>query len=376
MNNHQFNDFDRDMMQQCIKLALQGNGKTSPNPLVGAIVVKDNQIIGRGFHPEAGQPHAEIFALREAGKNAQDSTIYVNLEPCNHFGRTPPCTEALIRAGVKKVMIGMIDPDERVAGGGIKRLKEAGIEVVFPLEEEACRQLNEAFIHRITYKSPFGILKYAMTLDGKIATDTGHSFWITGESSRNYVHQVRSGCDAIIIGGNTVRKDNPHLTTHGVSDHNPLRVVMTKSFDLPKSFHLWDTNTAKTVIFTLQNPNVNLKNFLLDKGVEIVEMESLTTTAVMQNLYDRGFSKVLWECGGYLSSLAIANGNIQKILAFISPKIIGGITSKSPIGDLGFTKMTEALKLEEIKLSQFDSDFLVEGYLQKLAKINKINLLP
>ncbi|MDJ0633068.1 MAG: bifunctional diaminohydroxyphosphoribosylaminopyrimidine deaminase/5-amino-6-(5-phosphoribosylamino)uracil reductase RibD [Xenococcaceae cyanobacterium MO_188.B29] len=355
--------FDQEMMQRCLQLAAKASGKTSPNPMVGSVVVQGSTIVGEGFHPEVGQPHAEIFALREAGEKANGATIYVSLEPCNHYGRTPPCTEALIAAGVSKVVVGMVDPNPRVSGGGIARLRDAGIEVIVGVEESACRQLNEAFIHRILYQLPFGLLKYAMTLDGKIAATSGHSAWVTKKASRHLVHQIRNTCDAVIIGGNTVRRDNPQLTTHGISDRNPLRVVMTQNLDLPADCNLWNTDIASTLIFTQQGNNPQLQNQLRDKGVEIIELADLTPKVVMKHLYDRGLSKILWECGGTLAAKAIADGVIQKVMAFIAPKIIGGVTAPSPVGDLNLTKMTDALQLERIKLQAIDSDILVEGYL-------------
>ena len=193
--------FDREMMLRCLHLARRALGRTSPNPLVGSVVVRESKIVGEGFHPSSGQPHAEVFALREAGDQARAATVYVSLEPCNHYGRTPPCTDALIAAGVAKVVVGMVDPDPRVSGGGIERLRHSGIEVVVGVEEAACRQLNEAFIHRVLYQRPFGTFKYAMTLDGKIATTLGHSAWVTSDASRQQVHQLRSACDAIVVGG-------------------------------------------------------------------------------------------------------------------------------------------------------------------------------
>lgn len=355
--------FNRQMMQRCLALANRALGKTSPNPLVGSVIVRDGKIVGEGFHPQAGEPHAEVFALREAAEKARGATVYVSLEPCNHYGRTPPCTEALIAAGVAKVVIGMVDPDPRVSSGGIHRLRSAGIEVVVGVEEEACRQINEAFIHRILYQKPFGILKYAMTLDGKIAATTGHSAWVTSPESRHLVHQLRSECDAVIVGGNTVRRDNPHLTTHQVASHNPLRVVMSRRLDLPLEANLWNINEAATLIFTEMSFDLEVQKQLSDKGVEVVELELLTPLWVMKNLYDRGFSKVLWECGGTLAAEAIAHGTIQKIMAFIAPKIIGGQTAPSPVGDLGLEKMTEALQLERVTIRAVESDFLIEGYL-------------
>ena len=353
---------DQKMMQRCIQLARCALGKTSPNPLVGSVIVQEETIIGEGFHPGAGQPHAEIFALQEAGQKAKGATIYVNLEPCNHYGKTPPCSEALIAAGVAKVVMGMVDPDPRVSGGGIEKLKAAGIEVLVGVEEEDCRQLNEAFIHRILYQRPFGILKYAMTLDGKIATTTGHSSWVTSRESRHYVHQLRGACDAVIVGGNTVRQDNPYLTSHQVADHNPLRVVMTRTLDLPLDSHLWQTEDASTLVLAEQDTNLKLQEILRQKGVEISILNPLTPMAVMKYLYQRGLSCVLWECGGVLAAKAIAEGTVQKVMAFIAPKIIGGKFALSPVGDLGLVQMNQALMLERVKFHSVESDFLIEGY--------------
>lgn len=355
--------FDLEMMQKCLRLAQRAAGKTSPNPLVGSVIVKDSEIIGEGYHPAVGQPHAEVFALRDAGEAAAGATVYVNLEPCNHHGRTPPCSEALIKARVAKIVTGMVDPDPRVAGSGIKKLRDAGIEVVVGVAETACRQLNETFIHRILHQQPFGILKYAMTLDGKIAATTGHSAWVTGKASRHLVHQVRSTCDAVIIGGNTVRQDNPNLTTHGVTEHNPLRIVMSRSLDLPRDCNLWQTDIAPTLVFTESDRNPELQQELNSKGVDIITVTALTPKIVMEHLYRKDISKVLWECGGTLAAKAIADGTIQKVMAFIAPKIIGGTSAPSPVGDLDLTKMTDALQLKEVEVKAIAEDLLIEGYL-------------
>jgi len=355
-------DFDTAMMRRCIELARCALGKTAPNPLVGSVITKNGVIIGEGFHPGAGQPHAEIFALRQAGEQALGATIYVNLEPCNHYGRTPPCSEALIAAGVAKVVVGMVDPNPLVAGGGIAKLQAAGIEVVVGVEEEACQKLNEAFIHRILYHRPFGILKYAMTLDGKIAASTGHSAWVTGEDARREVHGLRVACDAVIVGGNTVRLDNPQLTSHQVGSHNPLRVVMTRSLNLPKVSRLWETAEAPTLVLTEKGNNPELRKFLETKGVEVVDLSPLTPKSVMAYLDDRSCLSVLWECGGTLAASAIADGSIQKVLAFIAPKIIGGIGDHSPVGDLGLGKMTEAIALDRVTWRSVGVDCLFEGY--------------
>ncbi len=358
-------DFDRAMMQRCLELARRALGRTSPNPLVGAVIVKDGEIVGEGFHPRAGEPHAEVFALRSAGDRAHAATIYVSLEPCNHYGRTPPCTSALIAAGVAKVVVGMVDPNPLVAGGGIARLRAAGIEVLVGVELEACKKLNEGFVHRILYHRPFGILKYAMTLDGKIATTTGHSAWVTNQMSRNEVHQLRVASDAVIVGGNTVIQDNPYLTSHQQGAHNPLRVVMSRSLNLPQSAHLWQTNDAPTLVLTEKEANPDFRHMLQKQGVEVVELTPLTPDKVMVYFYERGFCNVLWECGGTLAASAIAQGAVQKVLAFIAPKIIGGSNAFTPVGELGFTSMTQALSLERVEVRVVGSDCLVEGYLPK-----------
>lgn len=360
-------DFDSRMMLRCLELARRALGRTSPNPLVGAVIVKDGEIVGEGFHPRAGEPHAEVFALKAAGDRSRGATIYVSLEPCNHYGRTPPCSEGLIKAGVAKVVVGMVDPNPLVAGGGIARLRAAGIEVLVGVEEEACRQLNEAFVHRILYKRPLGILKYAMTLDGKIATTSGHSTWVTSQEARSEVHLVRAACDAIIVGGNTVRQDNPYLTSHQVGAHNPLRVVMSRHLNLPESAHLWQTADAPTLVLTQKGANPDFQELLLKQGVEVVELASLIPDKAMAYLYERGFCSVLWECGGTLAASAIAQGAVQKVLAFIAPKIIGGSIAPTPVGDLGFTTMTEALSLERVRWRVVGSDCLVEGYFSPKA---------
>ncbi|OKH12605.1 riboflavin biosynthesis protein RibD [Fischerella major NIES-592] len=363
-------EFDRAMMRRCLELARRALGCTSPNPMVGAVIVKDGEIIGEGFHPRAGEPHAEVFALKAAGANARGATVYVSLEPCNHYGRTPPCSEALIAAGVAKVVVGMVDPNPLVAGGGIAKLRAAGIEVIVGVEEEACRKLNEGFIHRILYKRPLGILKYAMTLDGKIATTTGHSAWVTNQEARSVVHQVRAACDAVIVGGNTVRLDNPHLTSRQQGAHNPLRIVMSRSLNLPAQANLWKTEQAPTLVLTDVGANPVSRKMLLKQGVEVIELSPLTPEKVMAYLYDRGFCSVLWECGGTLAANAIAQGAVQKILAFIAPKIIGGSNAPTPVGDLGLTTMTEALSLERVEVRVVGADCLIEGYLpQKVINL-------
>ncbi|NJN29373.1 MAG: bifunctional diaminohydroxyphosphoribosylaminopyrimidine deaminase/5-amino-6-(5-phosphoribosylamino)uracil reductase RibD [Synechococcales cyanobacterium RM1_1_8] len=369
---------DRHYIQRCLTLARQAQGRTAPNPMVGCVLVNgDRQIIGEGFHPQAGQPHAEVFALGDAiaqGHSVVGATAYVNLEPCSHQGRTPPCAQALIQAQVGRVVVGMVDPNPQVAGRGIQALRNAGIAVSVGVEEAACQQLNEAFVHRMVHQQPFGIFKYAMTLDGKIATASGHSQWVTQAAARQRVHQLRAACDAVIVGGNTVRQDNPNLGTHGQASHNPLRVVMSRSLDLPRKAQLWDLAQGATVVFTAADPVTDAEvvgeprlhgerlAWLGDRGVEVVQLPQLEPQAVMAELYGRGLSSVLWECGGRLGARAITQGCIQKILAFIAPKIVGG-QGYSPIADLGIERMDLALTLERIRWETVGSDLLLEGYL-------------
>ena len=355
--------FDKEMMQRCLSLARNALGRTAPNPLVGSVVVLNGEIIGEGFHPGAGQPHAEVFALKAAGSRATGATLYVNLEPCNHYGRTPPCSEAVVDSKVAKVVVGMVDPDPRVSGGGIARLRSAGIEVVVGVEEADCRLLNEAFIHRIVYHQPFGILKYAMTLDGKIATSNGHSAWISGEAARSEVHKLRGACDAIIIGGNTLRLDNPKLTSRLGEAKNPLRVVMSRTLDLPAEAHLWqEIASAPTLVLTAVGVNRDFQQLLLAKGVMVVELDPLTPLEAMKYLYSLGIMSVLWECGGTLAASAISCGAVQKVLAFIAPKIIGGSQAFSPVGELNLTNMTQALTLERYHWRSIGADCWFEGY--------------
>ena len=348
-------------MIRCCELAAEAVGFTAPNPLVGSVVVQGKEVVGEGFHPKAGEPHAEVFALRAAGDRTRGATLYVNLEPCNHTGLTPPCTQAVIKAGIRRVVIGMRDPNPQ-AMGGVEVLRAAGIEVSVGVEAARCQQLNEAFVHRVRHRRPFGILKYAMTLDGKIATTTGHSAWVSGPASRQQVHRLRSRCDAVIVGGNTVRLDNPRLTSHGEGSRNPLRVVMRRELNLPMVANLWDVSVAPTLGLCQTGGNEAVAAALTQQGVEVVRVKALTPKVAMAILYERKLMQVLWECGGTLAAEAIAADAVQKLWAFVAPKIIGGQGAPSPIGDLGLQKMTEAKQLTRTTLRAIGDDLLLQGY--------------
>ncbi|MCS6781706.1 MAG: bifunctional diaminohydroxyphosphoribosylaminopyrimidine deaminase/5-amino-6-(5-phosphoribosylamino)uracil reductase RibD [Gloeomargarita sp. SKYBB_i_bin120] len=357
---------DERYMARCLELARRAWGRTSPNPMVGAVVVRDGHIVGEGFHPQAGQPHAEVFALQQAREQAQGATLYVNLEPCNHYGRTPPCTEAILAAGIRRVVVGVIDPDPRVAGSGVARLQQAGIDVTVGVLADQCQELNEGFFHRVRTGRAFGILKYAMTLDGKIASATGDSLWVTGPEARQWVYTLRSRCDAVITGGNTVRHDNPSLTTHGMTPHSPLRVVMSRSLDLPLEASVWRVeNGLRTVLITppVSDPWPPLLKQLQALGVEWLPLDPCDPLTVSQTLAQRGCNTVLWECGGRLAAPAIRQGVVQKVVAFIAPKLIGGDSAPTPVGDLGRWRMQEALLLERCRWEMVGQDWLIQGYL-------------
>jgi diaminohydroxyphosphoribosylaminopyrimidine deaminase / 5-amino-6-(5-phosphoribosylamino)uracil reductase len=378
---------DAALMRRCVELAKRAEGQTRPNPIVGCVLVDAvGNIISEGFHPRAGQMHAEAVALAEAEKNGisvAGATAYVSLEPCNHTGRTPPCAAALVRAKVARVVVGMVDPDPRTSGGGVKTLRDAGIQVTVGVEESLCRTANEAFVHRIEHRRPFGILKYAMTLDGKIATESGSSQWVTGESSREFVHSLRSGVDAIIVGGQTLRMDDSRLTVRSSSNRlsssnslvgqeektslSPLRVVMTKSLDLPLQARMWDdAKRLRTVVLTSRgHGRPDMVRHLIDKDVEVQEFPSLSPLDAMRFLYDQDALSVLWECGGRLAASAVADGAIQKVHAFIAPKLVGGgpstpcPMSSPPLANF----MCDALLLRARTVEHYGDDFLVTGYL-------------
>ena len=236
-------------MQRALQLAALGAGRTSPNPLVGCLVLNSHgALVGEGFHGQAGGPHAEVGALRQAGDRARGGTLVVTLEPCCHHGRTPPCSQGVIAAGIARVVVAMADPNPQVAGGGLAQLRAAGIEVITGVAEAEARALNRAFIHRISSGRPLGILKWAIGIDGRTALSNGASQWISGPEARAWVHQLRAGCDAVIVGGGTVRADDPLLTSRGQRQPEPLRVVLSRSLDLPASAQLWNQATGPTLV--------------------------------------------------------------------------------------------------------------------------------
>jgi len=353
-------------MKRAIFLASLGSNTTSPNPRVGAVILdKNGSLISEGFHFKAGMPHAEAMAFNNLKKDAKGGTMYVNLEPCCHHGKTPPCVEKVISSGIKKVFVSIEDPDKRVSGKGIKLLKEAGIQVHLGLCKKESLELNKAFVYRNITDKTYGVLKWAMSIDGRIGLKNGKSKWITNEKSRSLVHSFRAGFDAIIIGGNTLRKDNPILTTRGLKSPEPLRVIFTKTLDLPSKSNLWNSNEAKTLV--IYDSSTANESFLenIPKCVEVEKVSSDNPEIISKILATRGCNKVLWECGPKLATAAVKAGCINEMITFIAPKILGGENSMNPFGDFKFEEMHQILKLSDSQFSLVGNDICVKSSFKK-----------
>lgn len=352
---------DRYWMQHCLSLAEHALGHTSPNPLVGSVIVAGQDRIAEGWHVCPGEPHAEAVALQQAGDRARGATLYVNLEPCNHTGRTPPCSEAIIKAGIQRVVVGMSDPNPLVAGQGIARLRQAGISVTEGVLEADCRRLNEAFCFSIVERRAFGLWKYAMTLDGKIAAASGDSQWVSGVAARTWVHQQRAIADAVVVGGRTVWHDDPRLTCRLAAGRNPWRVVLSHRLNLPRNAQLWQTEVAPTVVYC-EVPEPLMRDHLVDLGVDVVQVPELSPRAVAEDLYAQGKMMALWECGGTVAATALETGAIQKVAAFVAPKLIGGEAAPSPLAGLGRDRMAAAWTLRDLSWQHLGDDLLLQGY--------------
>jgi diaminohydroxyphosphoribosylaminopyrimidine deaminase / 5-amino-6-(5-phosphoribosylamino)uracil reductase len=362
-------------MQRALELAAMATGRTNPNPMVGAVIVKDGQIIGEGYHHKAGTPHAEIHALNQAGAHAAGADLYVTLEPCSHFGRTPPCADAVIRSGIMRTVVAAVDPNPQVAGRGIQRLREAGIEVeVGVLEQEAAR-LNEVFFKYIQTGLPFVALKTAMTLDGKIAACSGDSKWITGEDARKYVHELRNIYDAILVGIGTVLKDDPQLNTRldGDDKRDPLRIIIDGNLDIPTDSNIVKTaKQQKTLIFCADSADLTKRLQLESLGFKIIDLnctpELIPLDEVIARLGQMGICSLLVEGGGEINAYLLEHCLIDKVYWFVAPKIIGGRLAPSPIGGRGIEHMSDAIALTSVELNRFTDDMLITGYIKEWFK--------
>ncbi|MCR6544647.1 bifunctional diaminohydroxyphosphoribosylaminopyrimidine deaminase/5-amino-6-(5-phosphoribosylamino)uracil reductase RibD [Dehalobacterium formicoaceticum] len=358
---------DEQWMQRAINLARKGEGWTSPNPMVGAVIVREGQVVGEGYHQKAGTPHAEIHALQMAGTKALGGTMYVTLEPCCHHGRTPPCTDALIKAGLKKVVVAMVDPNPQVAGGGIAKLRAAGMEVVTGVLEDEARVLNEVFIKQITSQRPFIAFKSAVTLDGKTSSYTGSSKWITGEEARMVGRQLRHRYDAILTGIGTVLADDPLLTTRVPGLKDPQRVILDSRLRIPMEAQVLDTKSAPTLVFTGEIADGEPKAALLaEKGVEVISCPGsegqVDIFSVLKILSEKGITSILIEGGAQIQGAFFDRELVDKLYVFIAPKLIGGHHAPGMLGGMGIAEMGHAVRVYDLKMDQIGTDFLLTGY--------------
>jgi diaminohydroxyphosphoribosylaminopyrimidine deaminase/5-amino-6-(5-phosphoribosylamino)uracil reductase len=348
-------------------LARKAAGRTSPNPIVGAVLVRGGNIVGTGYHRKAGGDHAEIVALKTAGTKAKGATLYITLEPCSHYGRTPPCVDALIRAGIKTVVAGMSDPNPRVAGRGFKKLRRAGIKVQVGVCETECRELLEAFSKFITRRVPFVTLKLAATLDGKIATASGNSRWISGAASRARVHRWRNEMDAVLVGVETVRADDPQLTCRIAGGRNPYRVVLDSCLRIALTAQLLrQKDSKKTIIATTANASTAKIRAIEALGAQVWPLPAranrIAWQPLLKKLAAQGIVSVLIEGGAAVAASALKNNIVDRAEFFYAPKIVGG-DGRAMIGDLAISKMARAIQLKKLIVRQSGDDIWVTGYL-------------
>ena len=352
---------DMKYLRAAFRLARKGLGRTFPNPMVGAVIVRRGRVVGQGYHRKAGSAHAEIEALAAAGVRAMGATLYVNLEPCSHWGRTPPCVDAIVQARIKKVVCCMRDPNPKVSGKGIRRLRRAGIEVSIGGCSAEAEILNEGFLFFHRHHRPFIAIKFAASLDGKIATHTGDSKWITNARARAYARSLRGHYQAILVGINTVLKDDPHLGVRIKNRPDPLRVILDSTLRIPlKSKVLRDTNV---LIFTTKRASTEKKRLLIERGVDVVEVGSrINVKALMRELYKRGITSVLIEGGGEVLGSFVDARCVDKVYVFHAPILIGGEAAKSAVGGRRAPSIREALRLTRIVRKTFGDNILVSGY--------------
>lgn len=360
-------------MRQALTIAAYGAGRTSPNPLVGAVIVHNSRIVGQGWHRKAGTPHAEIHALKQAETFAKGATMYVTLEPCAHYGRTPPCCQAIIDAGIKQVIIAILDPNPLVSGKGLEKLRDAGIEVITGVLEKEAYTLNEVFFKWITTKLPFVVLKTAMTLDGKIATSSGQSQWITSTASREYVHKMRDIYDSILVGIDTILADDPSLTMRlGEGGKNPIRIIVDSMARTPITAKVITDRLAPTIIAVTTNAPAVKVAALKAAGAEVI---TINIMAGQVNLHDlliclsqKNITSVFVEGGATINYSFMKENLIDKVHVFVAPKLVGGKSAATPIGGVGIKNLSEACRLEQMKPQMIGKDILISAYVKK--KVN------
>ena len=360
---------DTDYMKRAIELAVKARGWTSPNPMVGAVIVKEGQIIGEGYHERYGQLHAERNALASCTQSPEGAAVYVTLEPCCHYGKTPPCTEALIEAKVSRVVIGSRDPNPKVSGKGAAVLREAGIEVTEDFLRSECDEINPVFFHYITTGQPYVALKYAMTADGKIAAHTGKSQWITGEEARNHVHRLRHCYSGIMAGIGTVLADDPMLNCRLENGRSPVRIVCDSKLRIPENSRLCQTAREIPLIVACVHADPEKKKRLQALGAEVVEVlgkdDRVDINRLMEILGQKGIDSVLVEGGAALNYSVMEAGAVKKCYVYIGAKIFGGETAKSPVGGQGCDSPTTAVQLTSPEVHTFGEDILLEYEVKK-----------
>ncbi len=361
---------DTRYMRLALELAARGTGYTSPNPMVGAVLVKDGRIVGRGYHRKVGGPHAEVEAIRDAGPEARGATMYVTLEPCNHHGRTPPCSEAVLAAGISRVVVAMEDPNPHVTGGGLRRLQDSGIEVVCGVCREEARRLNEAFIKYVRTGLPWVVLKSAMTLDGRIATASGDARWVTGAGARALVHRLRHGTDAILVGIGTVQADDPSLTTRleEGKGRDPIRIILDSGLKIdPDARVLHLDSDAPTWIVCGPGADQEKMKRLSRTGARCLAVDldrgRVDLKVLLRRLGSEQVTSLLVEGGATVSGSFLASGLVDKVMFFYAPKILGGDDGVPVCRGRGPDKMNDCLPVRNLRLSQVGDDILVEGYL-------------
>ncbi|MCS7173534.1 MAG: bifunctional diaminohydroxyphosphoribosylaminopyrimidine deaminase/5-amino-6-(5-phosphoribosylamino)uracil reductase RibD [Armatimonadetes bacterium] len=359
---------DAHWMRRALALARSAEGRTSPNPLVGAVVVREGQEVGCGHHAAPGEPHAEVVALRAAGPLARGATLYVNLEPCDHHGRTPPCTEAILATGIARVVVAHEDPDPRVRGKGISRLRAAGLEVEVGVLEEEARRLNAPYLKHRTTGLPLVTVKWAMSLDGRIATRTGSSRWITGPQAREEAHRLRDVHDAVLVGIGTVLYDDPALTCRIPGGRDPLRVVADSRLRMMSDARMLREGSSPVVVATTRSAHPERLNVLRRAGAEVwvctEEAGRVSLRDLFRRLGERGVLSVLVEGGSTLVAAVLEAGLADRIVAFIAPLLVGGHAAPGPVGGLGVAEIAQALPVQNLTVRTVGSDLCVEGELR------------
>lgn len=356
---------DREYMALALELAERGMGWTAPNPMVGAVIVKDGRVIGQGWHAKYGDLHAERNALKNCAESPEGATMYVTLEPCCHHGRQPPCTEAVLEAGIARVVIGSDDPNPLVAGKGIALLRARGVEVETGVLRAECDALNQVFFHFIQTRRPYVVMKYAMTLDGKIATRTGLSQWITGEEARRRVHRDRHRYTAILVGVGTVLADDPLLTCRMEGGRNPVRIVCDTRLRTPLDSRLVRTAGEVPTILATACEDAARREAYEAAGCRVLVLPQrdghVDLEALMARLGEENIDSVLLEGGGTLNWAALECGVVQKVQAYVAPKLFGGASAKSPVGGLGVDAPARAVRLKHTTVIPVGEDFLIES---------------